>query len=234
MSAWLSGLEIKASKRLQKIFRPKLAAQMCLVDAEAECESAKQARAMFFAAQLFQETMVLLRCARETFREGRFEETKVLALLARRKAAHAVDVAEKTKLESRMQLQRQMEHTLTTLSEARRLLLRSPASPPTGNNDGYEELFQKALADLLNASQSLGNDDFTTASAHLGYARALTERLKSRLHDRVASDATTVKGAEIRLDSFPKWFVDQLKEIQQLDPSARFSGAHNAFKIDSK
>ena len=235
MSAPISGLEIKASRRLQEIFRPKLAAQMCLVDAEAQCESARHARATFFAGQLFQDAMVLLRCARETFREGRFAETKVLALLARRRAAQAADVAEKTKSDSRIQLQREIGHTLTTFSETRRLLLRSPANSPTGNSDRYEELFQKALADLLNASQSLVNDDFATASAHLGYARALTQRLKSRLHNRVApGDATVVNGGTTTIESFPKWFVEQLKETQRLDPPPGLSGAQNALEIDSK
>jgi hypothetical protein len=235
MSARISGLEIKASRRLEEIFRPKLAAQTCLVDAETECENARHARATLFAAQLFQEAVVLLRCARETFREGRFEETKVLALLAGRKAAQAVDAAEKTKSVSRMELRRQMQQALSTLSQTKRLLVRSPANRPTENVDRCEELFRKALADVLNASQSLANDDFASASAHLGYARALTERLKSRLHNRVASsDATVVNGASTPIDPFPKWFVGQLKEIRRLDASPRLSGAHSAPKIDSK
>jgi len=230
MTPFLPQSRTSLSKRFQELFRPARAAQMYLIDAKAQCEVARQAGAPLFASQLFQETSILLHCASDEFQHHRFAEARVLALLALKRASDALTVAEMARLHFREDLQHQMQCVLITLGDIKKMQFRSDTCS-LECADKCKEQIHKALTDLLSAFTSLHDNDFSTARAHLGYASAMTERLKSYLQVQSSFEANVNRRRRSASESFDRWFIKHANEIEQMDQSPRLFDAHDSAKV---
>jgi len=218
--------------RFRELVRPARAAQIYLIDAEARCESARQAGAPLFASQLFQEASVFLHCATDELQHRRFAEAKVLALLAQTRASNALTIAEMAKTHSRDDLQQQLQSTLITVREiAERLFYLDKHS--LQHPDRSKEQIHKALSDLQSAFRFLKDDDFSTARAHLGYASAMTIRLTSSLHDRPSFETINRLRRIHFPEPFDRWFVKQVDDIQRLIASPLLSEARDSAKTNA-
>jgi len=219
-------------KRFWEFVRPSRTAQIYLINAEARCESARQAGAPLFASQLFQEASVFLHCATDEFQHRRFAEARVLALLSQTRASNALTIAEMAKTHSRDDLQQQLQSTLISVREITERLFHldnHTLEPP----DKSKEQIHKALSDLQSAFRSLNDDDFSTARAHLGYASARTVRLISSLHDRPSFETINrVRRVHVP-EAFDRWFIKRVDETEQLLASPRLSRARDSAKTNA-
>ncbi|MCX6143925.1 MAG: hypothetical protein NTZ35_11965 [Ignavibacteriales bacterium] len=219
-------------KRFRELVRPARAAQMYLIDAEAQCDAARQARAPLFASHLFQEASIFLHSAHDEFQHRRFAEARILANLARTRAANALTIAEIAKSNSRDDLQHQLQSTLISLGQIAKRLFH-PDKHPLECIDKCIDQMHEAVKDLQTAFASLNDDDYSTARAHLGYASAMTECLESTLHDQPSLEPTIrVKWRPVP-ESFDHWFVKRVNEIERLVSCIQLSEAGNSAETNA-
>jgi len=218
--------------RFRGLIRPASAAQMYLIDAEAQCEAARQAKAPLFASHLFQHANIFLHSAHDEFQHRRFVEASVLARLACTRAANALTITAIAKSNSRDDLQHQLQSALISLGQMVKRLYDPDGNTPECADRSIQQI-HSAVTDLQSAFESLNEDDFSTARAHLGYASAMTERLKSSLRDQASFEPTIRIRRRPVPESFDRWFVEQVNEIEQLVPRVQLSEAGDSAKTNA-